>query len=383
MLSDEAAIHACGSPHKFRSGSERAPWVYAMKHKHGQRPLVVIDADVLGRQRTGDESYVANLLREAGALADDLELAAVTRRPDLVPPGVRPVRLTTSSNALRMGVRLPAVLRRLRPRVSHFQYVFPVRAPGRLVVTVHDLSFEHHPEWMAFHDRLPFRTFVPRAVRRADAVITVSEWTREDILETYGIPSERVVVTPNGVDPVFRPDGLRRGGPPYLLFVGALQPRKDPLTAVSALPLLDPELHLLVAGADKRDGTVVRDRVERLGLRARVEFLGHVDMPSLASLYRGAACLVVPSRYEGFGLPVIEAMACGTPVVAARAAALPEVAGSAAVLVDPGDPEALAAGVEHALRQRESFVAAGFERAASFSWRDTARRTLAVYRELV
>jgi glycosyltransferase involved in cell wall biosynthesis len=348
-----------------------------------KRALVVIDADVLGRQRTGDESYVANLLREAGQLAGDLELAAVTRRPDLVPPGVRALPLRTASQVVRMGARLPALLRSLQPRVSHFQYVLPVAAPGRLVVTVHDLSFEHRAEWMATRDRAIFRTLVPRAARRADAVLTVSEWTRKELLEYYGVPAERVIVTPNGVDPAFVPEGPRRDGAPYLLFVGAIQPRKDPLTAVSALGLLDPDLRLLLAGPEKQGGRELREAVRRLGLSGRVELLGHVDTSALASLYRGAACLVFPSRFEGFGLPVIESMACGTPVVAARTSAIPEVAGDAAVLVEPGDPEALAAGVERALAEQEQLIARGLERARSFSWERAARRTLAVYRDLL
>jgi glycosyltransferase involved in cell wall biosynthesis len=123
--------------------------------------------------------------------------------------------------------------------------------------------------------------------------------------------------------------------------------------------------------------------VSRLGLEERVDLAGHVQREELAALYRGAACLVFPSRYEGFGLPVLEAMASGTPVVAAAAGAVPEVAGDAAILVEPGQPEAIADGITRALANRERLVAAGLQRAAQFSWTDTARRTLAVYRELL
>ena len=126
----------------------------------------------------------------------------------------------------------------------------------------------------------------------------------------------------------------------------------------------------------------MREAVERLGLSERVEWTGHVERDELAALYRGAACLVFPSRYEGFGLPVVEAMASGTPVVATTAGAIPEVAGDAAVLVEPGDPVALAGGIERALADRERLVAAGLERARRYSWAETARQTLEVYREL-
>ncbi len=347
------------------------------------KPLVVIDADVLGRRRTGDETYVENLLRELAPIADRERLAAVTRRPELVPGGVESIELPAQSQSLRMAVTLPRLLRRLRPELSHFNYVVPPAYRGRAVVTVHDLSFERLPGLMSARDRLLFRTLVPRAVRRADRVLAVSEWTKRDLVERYGIRPEKIAVTPNGVDPLFHPNGKAREGPPYALFVGGIQPRKDPLTALEALALLDRELQLLVVGSERRGGDAFRETVRRLGLERRVELAGHVDREELATLYRGAACLVFPSRYEGFGLPLLEAMASGVPVVASNAGALPEVAGEAALLVEPGDPAALAAGVERALAERERLVAAGLEHVRRYSWAECARRTLDVYRELL
>jgi len=346
------------------------------------KPLVVIDADVLGRRRTGDESYVEALLRELPPLADREQLAAVTRRPDLVPHGVEAIDLPARSQVLRMGWRLPRLLRRVQPALAHFLYVVPPGQQGCVVVTVHDLSFERIPEVMGYRDRLLFRSQVPRSVRRADRVLTGSEWTKRDLVERYGLDEERIVVTPYGVDPAFTPQGARREGR-YVLFVGAIQPRKDPLAALQALALLNGDLRLVIVGPEKRGGKSVREAIRRLGLEQRVELAGHVERPELAALYRGAACLVFPSRYEGFGLPVLEAMASGTPVVATRVGAVPEVAGDAAVLVQPSDPSALAAGIERALADRDRLVAAGLERATRFSWTKTARRTLEVYRELL
>jgi glycosyltransferase involved in cell wall biosynthesis len=346
-------------------------------------PLVVIDADVLGRRRTGDESYVSALLAELAKLDRGLRLAAVTRRPELVPAGVEPVSLEARSQILRMGVGLPRLLRRLRPRVAHFQHVVAPRCPCPAVVTIHDLSFERHPELMGRRDRFVFRTMVPRSVRRAARVLAVSEWTKRDLVEHYGIPEERIVVTPNGVDSLFGPDGHRRDGAPYALFVGTLQPRKDPIAALEALALVGGNLRLIVVGPDKGSGDEARRTVSKLGLKGRVEFAGHVERQELAELYRGAACLVFPSRYEGFGLPVVEAMASGTPVVATTAGSIPEIAGDAAVLVEPGDSVALAGGIERALAEHKRLVRAGLERARLYSWAETARRTLSVYRELV
>jgi glycosyltransferase involved in cell wall biosynthesis len=338
---------------------------------------------VLGRQRTGDETYVAALLAEFARLEPELRLAAVTRRPEIVPAGIEAIELPARSQIARMTVRVPRLLRRLRPGLAHFQHALPLPCPCPAVVTVHDLSFEREPGLMGRRDRLVFRTQVPRAVRRAARVFAVSERTKRDLVERYDVPEKRIVVTPNGVDAAFSPDGPRAEGPPYALFVGTLQPRKDPLAAVEALALVDTDLRLVLAGPDKGDGERARRVAERLGVDGRVEFAGHVDKEELARLYRGAACLVLPSRYEGFGLPVLEAMASGTPVVATTAGAIPEVAGDAAVLVEPGDPVALAGGIERALADRDRLVQAGLERARQFSWRETAWRTLQVYRELV
>ena len=340
---------------------------------------IAIDADVLGRHRTGDETYVAALLRELADAPE--EFFAVTRKPELVPDGVRAVELPARSQLVRMTFALPRVLRQLRPDVAHFLYAMPPGYRGTSVVTVHDLSFEHLPDVMGLKDRLLFKTQVPRAARRADRVLTGSAWTKRDLIERYGLAEERIVVTPYGIDPRFVPDGARADGR-YALFVGAIQPRKDPQSAVEALALVDSDLKLKLIGPEKLGADRVRTAVERLGLQQRVEWRGHVEMDELASLYRGAAVLLFPSRYEGFGLPVVEAMACGTPVVATTAGAIPEIAGDAAILVEPGDPVALAGGIERALADRERLVAAGLERVRRYSWAETARRTLEVYREL-
>lgn len=337
--------------------------------------LVVVDADVLGRERTGDETYVRNLLRELATLAPvaGIRLAAVTRRPDLVPEDVEAVELRTGSQELRMAWTLPRLLRRLGADLSHTQYAVPLRAPCPCVVTVHDLSFARAPELMGWKDRLVFGRVVPRSVRRAACVLTVSERSRHDLVELYGVPGDRIVVTPNGVDPAFHPPGPGELVPAdYVLSVGAIQRRKNQLAALAAAQAAG--LPCRVAGPAK-DASLA-DELRRRG--ALLE--GYVDVDRLAELYRGAACLVQSSRYEGFGLPVLEAMACGTPVVAVPEPALQEVAGEAAVLV----PETrLAEGIRRAVEEREQLVAAGLERARAFSWRAAAERTLAAYREIL
>jgi glycosyltransferase involved in cell wall biosynthesis len=336
-------------------------------------PLVVVDADVLGRQRTGDETYVRNLLRELGELAGEagIRIAAVTRRTDLVPDGVEPVELRTRVQELRMAWTLPRLLRRLGADLVHTQYALPLHSPWPGVVTVHDLSFAREPGLMSRKDRLVFRAVVPRAVRGAARVLTVSERTKRDLIELYDVPPEKVVVTPNGVDPAFRPTDSRPQGS-FALVVGAIQPRKNQLAALEAAAAAG--LPLVVAGPAK--DAALAEELSRRG--ARLE--GYVETGRLAELYREAAVLVQPSRFEGFGLPVVEAMASGTPVVAVREPALVEVAGDAAVLVEEAG---LADGIRQALDERERLVAAGLERARAFSWRAAAERTVAVYLEIL
>ncbi len=268
----------------------------------------------------------------------------------------------------------------------------PLR-PGRvpLVVTVHDDVAWAHPEWMGRANVLQHRLVLERALPRAAAVITPSIFARDAALSRLELDPARVHVVPWGVDARFSPgsetpDRPGDGGLPYLLAVGTLQPRKNLEAALAAFErAVDAGLEhrLVVVGARGwRDAALV-ERVKGSRHTQRIRLAGFVADDELAALYRGADALLFPSRYEGFGLPALEAMASGTPVIAARAGALPEVVGDAGLLVDPDDPDALAAAVVELLAdadRRAELGAAGLRRAERFTWAACAERTVAIYR---
>jgi glycosyltransferase involved in cell wall biosynthesis len=332
--------------------------------------VIVLDADVLGRNRTGEETYLRNLLRELPRAAPDLQFAAVTRRPELVPDGVEAIALPARSQELRMAWSLPRLLRRLRPELAHFQHALPLGFRGPAVLTLHDLHFEREPGVMGLADRLTFKAVVPRSARRAVQVIAVSERTKRDAVELYGLDPAKVTVTPHGVDPAFAPGDA--GTHSYVLFVGAVQARKDPLAALAAAQ--ENRLPLVVAGPEKEPALAAELR------RRGADVRGWVEQDELAELYRGAAALVLPSRHEGFGIPVIEAMASGTPVVLSDDPALREVAGEAASYSKGSD---YGRALRAALADRDRLSAAGLERARRFTWQETARRTVDVYRSVL
>jgi glycosyltransferase involved in cell wall biosynthesis len=331
------------------------------------KPLVVVDADVLGRRRTGDETYVEQLLRALPEAAGDLRIAAITRDSALVPDGIEPVVLHARSQELRMAVGVPRLLARLRPALAHFVHSLPLRCPSPAVLTVQDLSWERDPSVFGVWDLLTFKVFVRRSVRRARHVFAISERTKRDLVDLYQTPEEKITVTRLAPDPAFRPAGEHDS---FLLFVSAIEPRKQPLDAIDAANAVGRKL--VVVGPPKDEELVAE--LTRRGAEVR----GYVPKEELVRLYQSAACLLFPSRYEGFGLPVVEAMACGTPVVAAPEPALQEVAGDAAVFA-----EDLAEGVRRALAERDRLSAAGLKRAKSFSWRETARLTADVYRRML
>ena len=332
-------------------------------------PLVVIDADVLGRQRTGDETYVENLLRALPAVGDGLRFAAITRRPDLVPPGVEAISLPARVQELRMAVRVPLLLRRLRPALAHFVHSLPLALPCPAVLTVQDLSFERDRSLMGRRETAIFRFVVPRSARRAVRVLAISQRTKDDLVAFYGLPAEKIAVTPLAADPAFVPGGTRGD---YVLLTGSIERRKNPLLAADAARAAG--RRLVVVGPE-------RDAALAAQLRARgADVRGFVSKDELVRLTQEAAVLVFPTRHEGFGLPVAEAMAAGTPVVATPDPAVREVGGDAVAYAEP--PQ-FAETLIRVLADPGGWSRAGLERARMLSWRNTAQATVEVYREVL
>ncbi len=272
---------------------------------------------------------------------------------------------TLTRDLLWYPLALPREARKRNLSVLHcstFRAPFSTSVP--LVVTVLDLAVLRHPGMFNQWSRRYSRLAVPRVVQAAEAVITISEFTRSEVVRLLGAAPEKVYSIPIAVEAPFTADGQQAEGD-YVLAVGTLEPRKNlALVQQAARALAVP---LRVVGAEGWGGVKIEG------------WLGRVSDDELAALYRGARCLVYPSLYEGFGLPVLEAMACGTPVVTSRGGGTEEVAGDAAVLVDPLDPAAIAAGVEDAVARRDELRAKGLERARAFSWDRVARDTWAVY----
>jgi glycosyltransferase involved in cell wall biosynthesis len=326
---------------------------------------VGIDVSALALTRAGTARHIRSLL--AALSEEDVEL--------------RRYALGGSSRAL-VPVRdlgwylgaLPARARRDRVDVLHCPtHRAPVRSKVPLVVTFHDLAILRHPETFNAWTRTYSRLALPRVATAARRLVAVSQFTRRELLELLDVPEEKVRVIPNAVGEPFEPRGAVTEGD-YVLAVSTLEPRKNLPRLLDAFERARLNgLRLFVAGAPGWGGV----RVDGDGVR----WLGEVGDEELARLYRGARCVAYVSLYEGFGLPVLEAMACGAPVVAARTDAAEEVAGDAAVLVDPLDPDAIAAGLAEAVDRRDELRARGLERAAGFSWANAARATLEVYRE--
>ena len=361
---------------------------------------VAVDATAVPAKLTGAGVYAARMLA-ALALRGEVELevfVAPGSAPALAAPGlelrlVRAARLGRPARIAWTHLGAGRSARRAGADLLHgVHYELPRHARLPQVVTVHDLTLLTHPEWHEPSKVRFFRWAMHRAVAAAERVLCVSATTARDLTTHLGVDAGRIDVTPLGAE--LRPAseqavvGLRRRlglDGPYLLGLGTLEPRKDLPTLVRAFAAVAGDLpHTLVlAGLAGWGAGAVAEAVAASGVSDRILLAGYVPEVDKAALFTGADLFAYPSRYEGFGLPVLEAMACGTPVVTTTGGSLPEVAGDAALLVEPGDADALAVAIGKLVGdsgERVALVQRGMVRAAGFTWNRCAALTAAAYR---
>jgi glycosyltransferase involved in cell wall biosynthesis len=363
-----------------------------------------IDAHAVGTRLAGNETYITNLVEALADVDTSNRYTLYVTKPAAVErfagrwPNFAVRRTLPHSPVVRIPVTLSAELRRRPVDVLHVQFTAPPLAPCPVVVTIHDLAFEHLPATFKRRSWMQLRLTVRRTARRAAQIITVSEYSKRDIVETYRVEPGRVTVTHEAAAARFRPVSdereLRRVRQlygiegDYILAVGSVQPRKNLARLVRAYSDLRrrpgqaklPRLVVVGKLAWLYEETL--RAVEECGVREDVTLTGYVPEGDLPALYSGALCFAYPSFFEGFGLPPLEAMRCGTPVVVGDRTSLPEVVGDAGLLVDPFDTAAMTAALARVVDDgelRRLMRARGLARAARFDWRETARRTLEVY----
>jgi len=364
---------------------------------------VGIDARPIQGTFTGDCTYWRGLVHALARLdsADEyiIYLEGNLPVPELpLSDHLKVVAVRSPSWRVWSGWSFPRALRRDGVRVAHVQYTIPPRMPCPVVTSIHDVSFKRHPEFFRLKDRFILDLGVRRAAARAARILAISEHTKRELIELYGISGSRVSVVYPGVDEHFEPmnrDGARALvrerhsiDSPFVLTLGVIQPRKNLSRLLEAIARLGgigrSQPKLVIVGKCGWMAEGLEARIRELGLEGDVVLTGYLPYEHLPALYNAADVFVYPSVYEGFGLPPLEAMACGTPVIVGNRSSLPEVVGEAGIMVDPYDPDAFADAIERTLASeslRAEMSARGLVQAKKFSWDEMARRVAAIYQE--
>jgi glycosyltransferase involved in cell wall biosynthesis len=363
-----------------------------------------VDAHAIGRHLTGNEVYVRSLLNALAARGQDCEFVAYvsTEAARQFVPGRIRIRRISANPFWRLGVELARKVREDRPDLLHVQYTAPIGCRVPVVVSVHDVSFLEHPEYFPNFRARQLQWTVQRTVNRAARILTGSEFSRKSILKVYGdLDEDKVVVVPNAAASEFRPISREAASAavrerfaiaaPFVLSVGDLQPRKNHIGLIRAFARLVrayPQLkhNLVLAGKPTWFADRVHEAARASGVADRIQFFGFVSDADLLQLYNACDLFVFPSFYEGFGLPALEAMACGRAVTCSNTTSLPEVVDGAAILFDPYVIDQMVRALADLLLDAElraRMERLGLQRAAHFSWQKTAQRTLEVFHEVV
>jgi len=358
-----------------------------------------VDAHAIGRHLTGNEVYVRSLLNGFACLDRESDFVTYLSMDDAEAwvPARFAVRRIAGNPFVRLGCDFALKLRWDRPDLLHVQYTAPLACPVPVVVSVHDVSFLEYPEYFPFPRAAQLRLTVRRTIQAAARILTVSEFSRDAIARAYGLDPDRIAVVHNAAADCFhqvRRDTApaqvsQRFGltAPFILSVGDLQPRKNHIGLIEAfarMALACPQLshQLVLAGKETWFGRRVYDAAKRSGVANRIRFLGFVSDDDLLQLYNACELFCFPSFYEGFGLPVLEAMACGAAVCCSNTAAIPEVADGAAILFDPHNTDEIARAMLDLIQLselRSRMRRLGLQRAPQFSWQKAAEKTLEVY----
>jgi len=368
---------------------------------------IAIDAHSVGAKLAGNESYAVNLIEALAQIdsVNDYTLYVTTAeardRFHQRWPNFKVHTTLPHTPLIRIPLTLSAELRKHPVDVLHVQFTAPPFCPCPVVVSVHDLSFEHLPQTFLRRSRTQLRLTVRHSARRADRILTLSEHTRGDVIETYKIDPAKIIAIPLAAPAHFGPiddaKELQRVrhtygiDGEYVLSVGSIQPRKNLVRLIKAYASLQgvqtrnrsPKLVIVGKRGWLYDETL--RALEETGVKDSVVLTGYVPESDLPALYSGALCFVYPSYFEGFGLPPLEAMKCGAPVVVGNATSLPEVVGDAGLKVDPFDISAIAGAIKELVNNSElrtELRVKGLKRAELFDWRNTARQTLKVYEEV-
>src|ERR1700730_6274872 len=362
-----------------------------------------IDVHSLGNQQGGDETYFQELARRLIAIPCAHELIlyytnAAARQRISSNGHVRLERLRPRYPLLRIPLTLPWRTRQDRLDIFHAQHIVPPFVKCKTVTTIPDIAYEHFPEAFPRHQRAWMKALIRGSAKRADHIITVSEYSKQDIVRTYRIPEDKVTVTYEGASQEFRPGDKEKAREEldrkygirgeFVLYLGRLQARKNLTRVVDAFARVHqagfPHKLVLAGKQDTLFEPVLR-RIRELKLENDVILPGFLPTDDVPLFYNAAEMFVYPSLYEGFGLPLVEAMACGLPVITSRGSSLEEVAGDAALLVDPLSESSIANGMQRILEDsslRARLCQAGLSRSKLFDFEKTARQTMDVYESL-